>query len=207
MKTSNIGVFAILLTAASTLAAHPTSAAATTGEAAPSFTLSDTSGDSHSLSDFKGKYVVLEWVNHECPFVKKHYESDNMQKLQKAYSDKGVAWLSICSSAPGKQGNYPGPEAAKLTADKGAAPTAYLFDEDGTVGRMYGAKVTPHMFIIDPDGTLIYQGAIDDTPSTKAADIEGAKNYVSAVLDAAMAGAPVERSSTQAYGCRVKYLK
>ena len=192
----------VLLCAPGTQAEQATGAVV--GDSAPDFSLIDTAGNKHALSDYKGKYVVLEWLNHDCPFVKKHY-AGNMQQLQKTYTAKGVAWLSICSSAPGKQGHYDPAGAAKLTADKGASPTAVLLDPDGTVGREFGAKVTPHMFIIDPDGKLIYQGAIDDVPSTKSADVAGATNYVAQVLDAAMAGQPVPRSSTKAYGCSVKY--
>jgi peroxiredoxin len=175
------------------------------GELAPDFTAQDTHGESHSLSDYKGKFVILEWFNHDCPFVRKHYNSGNMQKLQRKYTQKGVVWLSINSSAPGKQGHYPQSEASRLTQEKGATPTAVLLDSDGTVGRLYGAKTTPHIFIIDPSGVLVYQGAVDDTPTTEVADIPKAVNYVELALEAALAGKPVEISSTKSYGCSVKY--
>lgn len=175
------------------------------GEAAPGFTLTDSNGNEHSLFDFKGKYVVLEWVNYDCPFVKKHYNSGNMQKLQKEYTEKGVVWLSINSSAEGKQGNYSNEEINERSKEHGANFTAYLIDASGEVGKMYGAKTTPHMYIINPEGTLIYAGGIDDTPSTDVDDIETANNYVSAALDAAVNGKDVEVKVSKPYGCSVKY--
>ena len=174
-------------------------------QAAPNFTLTDTNGQKHSLADYKGKFVVLEWFNPDCPFVKKHYNSGNMPNLQKQYTAKGVIWLSINSSAPGKQGNYTPQGFNKFMADKGASPTAVLLDTDGKVARLYDAQTTPHMFVIDPKGMLIYQGAIDDTPGTDIADLKTAKNYVSAALDAAMNGKPVAVSTTKSYGCSIKY--
>jgi peroxiredoxin len=177
----------------------------TTGQAAPDFKLTDTKGQVHSLSDFKGKHVVLEWFNHDCPFVVKHYESGNMQSLQKEYTGKGVVWLSINSSAPGKQGHYTPEESNKMTQDKGVSSTAVLLDSDGKVGKMYGAKTTPHMYVIDPQGVLIYQGAIDSTPSTDPADIPASKNYVKAALDASLSGGVVREATTKSYGCSVKY--
>ena len=186
---------------------HPATAkaAAVVGQAAPAFTLPDTHGGRHSLSDLKGKMVVLEWVNFECPFVGKHYGSGNMQKLQKAYTGKGVVWLSINSSAEGKQGYFAPEKIDALLKEKGAAPTAYLIDTDGAVGREYGAKTTPHMYVIDPGGRVIYTGGIDDTPSTDQADVATAKNFVSAALDEALAGKPVTTASSTPYGCSVKY--
>lgn len=175
------------------------------GAPAKEFTLTDVSGQSHSLSDFKGKYVVLEWFNYDCPFVKKHYSVNNMQSLQKEFTDKGVIWLSINSSAPGNQGYYKGPDMAALAEERGAASTGILLDPDGAVGRSYGAKTTPHMFIVDPDGVLIYQGAIDDKSGMDSAEVAGAYNYVSAALNEAMAGQPVSQPFTQSYGCSVKY--
>src|SRR3990167_3820193 len=175
------------------------------GEAAPNFTAQDTNGKSQSLSDYKGKYVVLEWFNHDCPFIKKHYNSGNMQKLQKDYTQKGVIWLSLCSSAPDKQGNYSAEELNQMAQAKGASPTAIIRDADGAIGRLYGAQTTPHLFVINPDGNLIYQGAIDDKPTTDATDIVTSKNYVAAALDAAMSGNPIETSATKSYGCSVKY--
>ena len=175
------------------------------GKPAPNFTLKDLSGQSHELSDFKGKYVVLEWVNFGCPFVEKHYGSKNMQKLQKEFVDKGVVWLSICSSAPGKQGNET-PDAAKSgLAEFGSAATAYLDDEDGTVGKLYQAKTTPDMFVVNPDGVLIYAGAIDDKPTPDPSTVAGANNYVRAALEEATAGKAVSVPSTKPYGCSVKY--
>ena len=177
----------------------------TTGAAAPDFTLTDTSGASHKLSDFKGKTVVLEWVNHGCPFVVKHYSKGNMQGLQADYTSKGVVWLSICSSAEGKQGYNTAEGWQKLNAEKGGKATAILLDPEGTVGKLYGAKTTPHMYVINAEGTLVYQGAIDDKPSTDSDDIPGAKNYVKAALDEVLAGKPVTTGQTKPYGCGVKY--
>lgn len=176
-----------------------------TGQAAPDFKLTDSNGNEHALTDFKGKYVVLEWVNHDCPFVRKHYDSGNMQKLQKTYTEKDVVWLSINSSAMGKEGSVTPEQANELTSTKGANPTAVLLDMDGTVGKQYDAQTTPHMYVINPDGVLIYQGAIDDTPSVDVADVQTAKNYVQAALDESMDGKPVTTGSTKAYGCSVKY--
>jgi len=177
------------------------------GSDAPNFTLKDTSGKEHSLADFKGKFVVLEWFNEGCPFVKKHYTSGNMQKLQKEYTGKDVVWLSISSSAQGEQG-YMTPETApKTMGDWKMDSTKVLLDHDGKVGKMYGAKTTPHMFVIDKTGKLIYQGAIDSKPTPNTADLEGAENYVRVALDSSMAGKPVANSSTKPYGCSVKYAK
>lgn len=171
---------------------------------APDFTLKDIDGKEHALSDFEGKYVALEWTNYDCPFVKKHYADGHMQKLQKRYTDKGVVWLSINSSAPGKQGNFDQATWKKRVAGRGASPTAVLLEPSGKVGKAYGASNTPHVFVIDPEGMIIYQGAIDNTPSWKGAPSK-AKNYVAAALDAAMAGKPVEPARTKPYGCSVKY--
>ena len=179
-------------------------AAAKVGQAAPEFTLTDTQGKQHSLSQYKGKFVVLEWINFDCPFVQKHYNSGNMQKLQDTYTKKGVVWLSINTSGKGKYGHYePAAVNAKL-AKWGGHQTAYLQD-DGTVARLYGAKATPHMYVIDEQGKLIYAGAIDDKDTADEADVKSAKNYVAATLDAAMAGKPVVVGFTKAYGCHVHY--
>ena len=172
---------------------------------APDFTLVDADGEEHSLSDYKDSFVVLEWFNLGCPFVKKHYNSNNMQKLQKHYTEKAVVWLIINSSAEGKQGHYTPERANELIKEKDMAPTAFLLDHDGKVGRLYGAKVTPHMFVIDKGGVLIYNGAIDDKPTTKIEDIKDAKNHVQAALEEAMAGKSVSLKTTQPYGCSVKY--
>lgn len=174
-------------------------------ETAPDFKLKDSNGKEHSLSDFKGKIVVLEWINFECPFVKKHYDSKNMQSLQEKYTAKGVIWLAICSSAPGKQGNFSSEEINKRSKDHNAKFTAYLIDEDGKVGKMYGAKTTPHMFIIDKDGKFVYAGGIDDKASTDVEDVKTAKNYVSAALDELLNGKQVTTQSSTPYGCSVKY--
>jgi len=177
----------------------------TTGQPAPAFTLTDTNDKTHNLADYKGKFVVLEWFNQQCPFVKKHYDSANMQKLQKEYTKKGVVWLSICSSAEGRPGYFSPTEHNKMFAEKKAAPTAILIDSDGKVGHLYGAKSTPDMFVINPKGILIYAGAIDDKPSPDMSDIATAKNYVKAALDEAMSGKSVAIASTKSYGCSVKY--
>jgi hypothetical protein len=175
------------------------------GEVAPVFTLENQLGGKISLSDFKGKIVVLEWFNHECPFVKKHYRSNNMQRLQKKYLEKGVIWLIINSSAPGKQGHLNLENGKKILEENNAAPSALLFDADGKVGVAYGAKTTPHMFIVDSAGNLRYKGAIDNVKSTREGDIEGAKNYVTQALDQLLNGKEVSESSTEPYGCSVKY--
>jgi peroxiredoxin len=175
------------------------------GKPAPDFSLNDLSGKSHDLSDLKGKFVVLEWVNFGCPFVRKHYGSENMQRLQKEFTEKGVVWLSICSSAPGKQGNET-PETAKTGLSRfGSAASAYLVDQDGKVGRLYGAKTTPDMFVINPEGILIYAGAIDDKPTPNPSTVSGANNYVEAALKEAESGKAVSVPSTKPYGCSVKY--
>ncbi len=175
------------------------------GQRAPQFVLPDSKGKTVKLSDFQNKYVVLEWFNQGCPFVKKHYESGNMQKLQKEYTGKGVIWLSICSSAPGRQGYEKPNEYNSIFSEKHAAPTAILSDADGKVGRLYGAKTTPDMYIIDPKGILIYAGAIDDTPGVDQSEIAAAKNYVKAALDESMAGKAMTTPETKSYGCSVKY--
>jgi len=175
------------------------------GEPAPDFSLKDSKDNSQKLSAYLGKFVVLEWLNPECPFVKKHYSGGNMQKLQKEYTSKGVIWLSIISSAPGQQGHCTGPQAEANRKDMNASPTAVLLDPSGDVGQKYGAKTTPHMFIINPDGKVIYAGAIDSINSPKSADCDKATNYVRETLDAALAGKPVPTSQTKSYGCNVKY--
>ena len=177
----------------------------TTGLAAPDFVLTDTHGTTHALSDFAGKTVVLEWTNKDCPFVKKFYGSNMMQEWQKEATDAGVVWLSICSSAPGKQGHLNAEAWNKHIAATHIASSAVLIDEDGTVGTLYAAKTTPHIYVIDSAGVLRYQGAIDDTPSTDAGDISGATNYLSAALTAIAEGNPVEATDTKPYGCSVKY--
>jgi peroxiredoxin len=196
-----------LLTALLLVAAHNLSAAepAKVGSPAPAFSATDAKGKTHSLADYKGKYVVLEWFNPECPFVKKHYGGGNMQALQEEFAGKGVAWLSVDSTAPGKEGNLTAESAAKQICDWKMNHTTLLLDAHGKVGQAYGAKNTPHMFIINPEGVLIYQGAIDSKASPNPADIAGATNYVKVALDVAMAGKPVANATTKPYGCSVKY--
>jgi peroxiredoxin len=172
---------------------------------APDFKLQDSKGTSHSLADFHGKWVVLEWVNFDCPFVRKHYRSGNMPALQRTYVGKGVVWLSVCSSAPGEQGHFEGKELLDRIVSEKSAATAYLVDAEGTVGKMYGAKTTPHMFVINPEGTLLYAGGIDDIASTDQDDLSRATNYVRSALDAAMAGGVVKVKESRPYGCSVKY--
>ena len=201
--------FTITLTSSLLLLAGAPAASAqsqaTVGESAPGFTLPDTQGQKHSLSDYKGKYVVLEWLNFGCPFVGKHYGSGNMQSLQATYREKGVVWLSIVSSAEGKQGYYPPAEMQEQKEKHNGNMNAILMDPSGEVGKKYGAKVTPHMYIINPEGELIYKGGIDDKPTTDEADIEGAKNYVRNALNQAMNGEEVDPKTAKPYGCTVKY--
>ena len=175
------------------------------GAPAPAFTLVDSTGKTRSLADFAGKTVVLEWTNPECPFVKKHYGSDNMQTQQRAATAEGVVWLSVNSSAPGQQGHVDAAAAEKVRSGARAAQTAYLLDPQGTTGRAYGAKTTPHMYVIDPKGVLRYAGAIDSIPSADTGDIAKATQYVPQALKELAAGQPVSVSLTRPYGCSVKY--
>lgn len=172
---------------------------------APNFKLMDSNGKEHSLSDFKDKIVVLEWINYECPFVKKHYDSKNMQTLQERYTKQGLIWLTICSSVESKQGNFTNDEINRRSKKHNAKFTAYLVDSDGKVGKMYGAKTTPHMYIINEAGKLVYAGGIDDKASTDLEDIKDAKNYVSLALEELLAGKNVSVQSSKPYGCSVKY--
>jgi peroxiredoxin len=180
-------------------------AAARVGEPAPAFSAASTTGPSVSLANHRGKLVVLEWTNHDCPYVRKHYETGNMQALQREATGQGVVWLTIISSAPGTQGHVTPAEANELTAGRKAAPTAVLLDPQGTVGRLYGATNTPHMYVVDKAGVLVYAGAIDDRPTSRKSDVQGASNYVRAALQAVSAGQPVKTPVTRAYGCTVKY--
>jgi AhpC/TSA family len=191
-----IGILAVLVVSA---------LAVRVGEPAPDFTSVDSNGKNQRLSDYKGKYVVLEWHNQGCPYTKKHYESGNMQRLQKEWTGKGVIWLTVISSAPGTQGFVTPSQENDYLKQIGAAPTAVLMDPGGSLGHLYGAKTTPHMYIIDPSGTLIYNGAIDDHPTSDPGDIKNSKNYVTSALTEAMAGKPVTESATRPYGCSVKY--
>jgi peroxiredoxin len=175
------------------------------GEMAPAFTAVDSNGAKVSLSDFQGKHVVLEWTNADCPFVKKHYGAGNMQALQKDAKAKGVVWLSVISSAKGKQGHVDGAGANKLTADRMAAPAHVLLDESGAIGKAYGAKTTPHMFLIDPSGKVAYMGGIDSVATSDAADIAGATPYLKNAMEAALNGKKIAESNTRPYGCNVKY--
>ncbi|MGA9718187.1 MAG: thioredoxin family protein [Acidobacteriaceae bacterium] len=185
------------------LAAH----AATVGQQAATFSGKDSQGKTQSLAQYRGKYVVLEWTNRECPYTKKQYDSGNMQALQREWTAKGVVWLTVLSSAPGEQGYLDAAQENAQIEKVRAHPTAAILDASGEIGRLYGAKTTPHMFVIDPNGKLIYDGAIDDKPTTDTADVKGAKNYVSAALTEAMAGRTVEVASTRPYGCAVKYAE
>ena len=188
----------LLLTAIPVLAVAP-------GSPAPDFKGTDSNGVQHSLSEYRGKYVVLEWANKGCPFEQKHYLSGNMENLQKEWTAKGVIWLSVISSAPGEQGYVTPSEENTYIKTMHVASTAVLLDPTGAIGHLYSAKTTPHMFVIDPTGKLIYQGAIDNKPTTDQADLKGAQNYLNDALNAAMAGKPVAVESTRPYGCSVKY--
>ncbi|HEX2855105.1 MAG TPA: redoxin domain-containing protein [Opitutaceae bacterium] len=175
------------------------------GKSAPDFTLTDLNGKTHKLSDYKGKTVVLEWVNAECPFVVKHYSSGNIPSLQKSATSDGVVWLLINSGHPGAQGDYDAPKVNSWMKENGVAASAYFRDQDGKVGRLFGAKTSPHLYVIKGDGTLVYNGAIDSIRSPDKADIAKATNYVSEALAAVKAGKPVATSTSQPYGCSVKY--
>src|ERR1700739_1049497 len=178
--------------------------AAKVGGAAPEFTASASNGKTYRLSDYRGKYVVLEWHNNGCPYVGKHYHSGNMQRLQKEWTARGVVWFTIISSAPGAQGSVaPSQENAYLQKMQ-AAPTAALLDPNGEIGHLYNAKTSPQMVVINPQGVMIYDGAIDDKPTTDLDDIPTAKNYVSTALEQSMAGKPVQTPTTRPYGCSVK---
>lgn len=175
------------------------------GQPAPDFTGVDSNGKTHKLSDFKGKIVVLEWTNNDCPFVKKHYESNNMQQLQKEMTAEDVVWLSIISSGENKQGYVSAAEANELSTNRGAQPTAVILDPSGEIGKLYSARTTPHMFVIDKEGVLQYMGAIDDNPSSNKADAKTANNYVKDAVNSLMNNQPVKTAVTQPYGCSVKY--
>jgi len=196
--------FAIAAAALALVAARPEKEAAINAPA-PAFTLGDAHGVSRSLADYRGKYVILEWVNFGCPFVGKHYGSGNMQALQRSMTAHGAVWLSICSSAPGREGYYEGEALLKKIDEEHAAPTAYLVDREGTVGMTYGAKATPTIAIIDPKGVLIYEGGIDNIASTDQDDIPKATNYVKEVMNAVWDGKPAPVTTTRSYGCSIKY--
>ena len=182
-----------------------TSFAAEIGKEAPAFTAPNTAGKEVSLADYKDKVVVLEWINFDCPFVKKHYSGKNMQSLQSAYADKGVVWISVNSSAEGKQGYLEASKLGEKIQAEGSKATEVILDTDGTIGKLYDAKVTPHMMIIAADGTLAYSGAIDSKKSTDAADVESADKLFANALDAVLAGKEVANAKNEPYGCGVKY--
>lgn len=198
-----------LLTAAALAAviafATPAVAAPGAGEPAPAFSATTADGKTLTLDELKGKIVVLEWTNAECPFVLKHYDSGNMQALQKEITAKDVVWLQVISSAEGKQGHVDGAKAQKLNAERNAAPTNTLLDPTGVIGRAYGAQTTPHMFVIDADGKLAYKGAIDDNSSTNPETAKTANNFVRAAVNELLAGKPVTKPSVKSYGCGIKY--
>lgn len=196
---------AAALSGLSTPAPAQTASGPRVGEAAPDFSATDTGGRKVSLADYKGKTVVLEWTNDECPFVRKHYNGQNMQALQKKWTARDVVWLTVISSPPGEQGYADGAKADRLTADRGAAPSAVLLDPKGDVGRAYKAQVTPHMYVVKPDGVLAYMGGIDDKPSSRLEDLAGARNFVDAALTELAAGKPVSTTTARPYGCTVKF--
>lgn len=208
IKNIALAAIAAVMFAGAAYAVSPSNAnkkAFEIGQPAPDFTLKDTDGKDVTLSSFAGKPVVLEWTNDKCPYVVKHYDSGNMQKLQEKYTGSGAVWLTINSSATGKQGYVSAADAKQIMSEKGGKQSAYLFDTDGTVGRLYDAKTTPQMIVIDAQGTLVYNGAIDSNDSFKAETIDGATNYVADALDALAAGKPVQVATTKPYGCGVKY--
>ncbi len=175
------------------------------GEPAPDFQATDSNGHTQKLSAYRGKFVVLEWHNNGCPYTRKHYESGNMERLQKQWTDRGVIWFTVISSAPGLQGYMTASQENEYMKRMNAVPTAALLDPEGNLGRQYAAKTTPHMFVINPSGVLIYDGAIDSKATTDQSDIASATNYVSQALEEAMAGKPVSTPTSRPYGCSVKY--
>jgi peroxiredoxin len=196
---------AVLAATALTFILSAAAYAVAPGAAAPDFKGTDSNGSAQTLSQYKGKYVVLEWHNNGCPYEQKYYNSGSMEALQKQWTGKGVVWLSIISSAPGQQGYVTASEENAYMKKMNAVPTATILDPKGVIGRLYSAKTTPHMFVIDPTGKLIYEGAIDDQPSPDPSTLKGAKNYLNEALNSAMAGKPVATPSTRPYGCSVKY--
>jgi hypothetical protein len=199
---SSLAAIAALAVALAPVAA---AAQAVVGSPAPGFTATDSHGQSHTLDQYRGKYVVLEWHNQGCPYTRKHYASGNMESLQKEWTAKGVVWFTVISSAPGEQGYQTDAQENAYLEKMHAAPTAVLMDPQGKLGHLYDAKTTPEMYVIDPQGKLIYEGAIDDRPTPDVSDIKGADNYLTDALTEAMAGKPVAHSYTRSYGCSVKY--
>ena len=196
---------AIVTVAAALLVLPILIATAKVGDPAPGFTASGSDGKSYNLAEYRGKYVVLEWHNNGCPYTRKHYESGNMQRLQKEWTGKGVVWFTVISSAPGTQGYVTADQENAYMSKMHATPTAALLDPNGEIGHMYDAKTTPHMIVINPSGNIIYDGAIDDHPTPDQSDIASSKNYVDVALQEAMSGKPVQTASTRPYGCSVKY--
>ena len=196
----------LLVIICAALFAQPQAWAARVGERAPDFTAVDSNGRTHKLSDYAGRFVVLEWHNRGCPYTHKHYLG-NMQQLQREWTQRGVIWLTVISSAHGKQGYVTADQENAYLKEVNASPTAVLLDPKGGLGHLYGAKTTPQMLVINPTGILIYNGAIDDRPTTDPADIPGAKNYLSQALNEAIAGKPVSIPATTPYGCSVKYAQ
>ena len=196
---------AVIAGAVIAMGASAALAQAQPGKPAPDFSAQDSTGKTVKLSDLKGKTVVLEWTNQDCPYVRKHYGGNNMQALQKEAAAKGVVWLTISSSAPGQQGHVNSIEADELTKSRGAAPASFLLDPEGKVGHLYDARTTPHMYVIDKAGVLAYMGAIDDKPTSNLADLKTARPYLKEAVEAVVAGQPVKVASTRAYGCSIKY--
>ncbi|UXR65323.1 redoxin domain-containing protein [Bdellovibrio bacteriovorus] len=195
----------IVLALALGLSANFAFADAKIGSPAPDFAVADAQGKTHKLSDFKGKYVVLEWYNKDCPYVRKHYDSKNMQKIQTEMTGKGIVWLSVISSAPGKQGYLAAVDAAKNGEKEGTKATAILIDDSGKMGKAYGAKTTPHMYLIDPQGVLRYNGAIDSNDSADPKTIASAENYIIHAVASAEKGEKIAKETSKPYGCSVKY--
>jgi hypothetical protein len=205
---AGLGTLAVMVVFAAAQAKQPLIGGADSpvvGQPAPAFTGIDTHGNTHSLAEHRGKFVVLEWVNHGCPWVRKWYGEGHMQALQRQFAEMDVVWYSIVSSAPGNQGHETPARHKEMAATFGAAPAAILVDEPGTIGRAFDARTTPHMYVINPEGTLIYMGAIDDNRGTSSSAIAGARNHVVEAVREAMAGQPVSVASTQPYGCAVRY--
>ena len=202
MKKFFLGLFVVLLSVPPLQVAQ---AKVEVGQPAPNFQGTDSQGNTINLSDYKGKIVVLEWSNHECPYVVKHYSGGNMQSLQKETTDQGIVWLTIVSSAKGKQGHTTAQEANSVMKAQGAHSTARILDPSGTIGNLYAARTTPHMFVVDTQGIIAYAGAIDSNSSIKSSTIAGATNYVREAVNSLVAGKPVEVASTKPYGCSVKY--
>ena len=205
MLGTTAGLTAVAAGGLTALAPSSASAAPQINKPAPDFTAVDSNGKTQSLADLRGKIVALEWTNHDCPYVRKHYNTGNMQALQRQAADAGIVWLSVISSPPGEQGNVTPEKANELTQTRKAAPTAILLDPKGQMGRAYDARTTPHMFLINAEGTLVYMGGIDSIPSTRADDLEKATPYFRDAMAAVTKGEPVKNAVTRPYGCSVKY--